>query len=141
MQDVVRGSIGRPRFDALLLATFAGVALVLSAIGIYGVTSYGVAQRTREIGIRAALGATRSDVLGFVLGRAVRLTMLGIGAGLLSALALTRVLTRLLYGVRPTDAVTFIVVAGMLLVVTLLASYIPARRALKIDPLQALRTE
>jgi putative ABC transport system permease protein len=141
MRDVVRSSIGRPRFDALLLATFATVALLLSAIGIYGVTSYGVAQQTREIGIRAALGATRGDVLGFVLGRSVRLTMLGIAAGLLSALALTRVLTRLLYGVRPTDAVTFIVVAGMLLAVTLVASYIPARRALTIDPLRALRTE
>ena len=84
---------------------------------------------------------TRGNVLGFVVGRAVRLTMLGTGAGLLSALALTRVLTRLLYGVRPTDAVTFIVVAGMLFAVTLVASYIPARRALTIDPLQALRTE
>jgi putative ABC transport system permease protein len=115
--------------------------LLLSAIGIYGVTSYGVAQRTREIGIRAALGATRSSVLGLVLGRAVRLTALGIGAGLLCALSLTRVLTSLLYGVRPTDAATFIVVAGMLLGVTLLASYIPARRALAIDPLLALRTE
>ena len=141
MQDVVRSSIGRPRFDALLLATFGAVALLLSAIGIYGVTSYAVTQRTREIGIRAALGATRGNVLGFVLGRAVRLTMLGIGAGLLSALALTRVLTRLLYGVRPTDAVTFTVVAGVLFAVTLVASYIPARRALSIDPLRALRTE
>jgi putative ABC transport system permease protein len=141
MQDVVRSSIGRRRFDALLLATFAGVALLLSAIGIYGVTSYAVAQRTREIGIRAALGATRSNVLGLVLGRTVSLTMLGIGTGLLGALAMTRVLTSLLYGVRPTDAATFIVVAGMLLAVTLLASYIPARRALRIDPLEALRTE
>jgi putative ABC transport system permease protein len=141
MQDVVRSSIGRPRFDALLLATFGAVALLLSAIGIYGVTSYAVTQRTREIGIRAALGATRGNVLGFVLGRTVRLTMLGIGAGLLSALALTRVLTRLLYGVRPTDAVTFTVVAGVLFAVTLVASYIPARRALSIDPLRALRTE
>jgi putative ABC transport system permease protein len=141
MEDIVRNSIGRPRFDALLLATFAGVALLLSAIGIYGVTSYAVAQRTREIGIRAALGATHGNVLGLVLGRAVSLTLLGIAAGLLCALGLTRVLTSLLYGVRPTDAATFIVVAGMLFAVTLLASYIPARRALTIDPLQALRTE
>jgi len=141
MQDVVRSSIGRPRFDALLLATFAGVALLLSAIGIYGVTSYAVAQRTREIGIRAALGATRSHVLALVLGRTVWLTMMGIAAGLLCALALTRVLTSLLYGVRATDAATFIIVAAMLLGVTLLASYIPARRALRIDPLEALRTE
>jgi putative ABC transport system permease protein len=141
MQDVVRSSIGRPRFDAWLLATFAGVALLLSAIGIYGVTSYAVAQRTREIGIRAALGATRRHVLALVLGRTVWLTMVGIAAGLLCALALTRVLTSLLYGVRATDAATFIIVAGMLLGVTLLASYIPARRALRIDPLAALRTE
>ena len=115
--------------------------LVRSAIGIYGVTSYAVAQRTREIGIRAALGATRSHVLALVLGRTVWLTMMGIAAGLLCALALTRVLTSLLYGVRATDAATFIIVAGMLLGVTLLASYIPARRALRIDPLAALRTE
>jgi len=141
MEDVVLGSIGRYRFDALLLATFAGVALLLSAIGIYGVTSYGVAQRTREIGIRSALGASRSDVLGLVLGRTVRLTMLGIAAGLAVALALTRVLTSLLFGVRPTDLTTFAVVSGLLMIVTLLASYIPARRALGIDPLQALRTE
>jgi putative ABC transport system permease protein len=141
MQDVVRSSIGRARFDAWLLATFAGVALLLSAIGIYGVTSYAVAQRTREIGIRAALGATRRHVLALVLGRTVWLTMVGIAAGLLCALALTRVLTSLLYGVRATDAATFIIVAGMLLGVTLLASYIPARRALRIDPLAALRTE
>jgi putative ABC transport system permease protein len=141
MQDVVRSSIGRPRFDALLLATFAGVALLLSAIGIYGVTSYAVAQRTREIGIRAALGATPSHVLALVLRRTVWLTMVGIAAGLLCALALTRVLTSLLYGVRATDAATFIAVAGMLFGVTLLASYIPARRALRIDPLEALRTE
>jgi len=141
MEDVVLGSIGRYRFDALLLATFAGVALLLSAIGIYGVTSYGVAQRTREIGIRSALGASRTDVLGLVLGRTVRLTMLGIAAGLAVALALTRVLTSLLFGVRPTDLTTFAVVSGLLMIVTLLASYIPARRALGIDPLQALRTE
>jgi putative ABC transport system permease protein len=141
MEEVVRSSIGRPRFDAVLLATFAGVALLLSAIGIYGVTSYAVAQRTREIGIRAALGASRGDVLGLVLGRAVRLTMLGIAAGLAGALALTRVLTKLLYGVRPTDFATFATVAMMLLGVALLASYVPARRALGIDPLRALRTE
>ena len=141
MEQVVRNSIGRPRFDALLLATFAGVALLLSAIGIYGVTSYGVAQRTREIGIRAALGASRGDVLALVLGRAARLAVLGIGAGLLGAWALTRVMTKLLFGVQPTDAATFIVVAALLLAVTLLASYLPARRALAIDPLRALRTE
>ena len=141
MEDYVRNSIGRPRFDALLLSTFAGVALLLSAIGIYGVTSYAVTQRTREIGIRSALGASRTDVLGLVLGRAVRLTMFGIAAGLAGALALTRVLTSLLFGIRPTDLTTFAVVSGLLLVVTLVASYVPARRALRIDPLQALRTE
>jgi predicted permease len=141
MEDVVRRSIGRPRFDAVLLASFAGVALLLSAIGIYGVTSYGVAQRTREIGIRAALGASRGDVLGLVLGRAVRLTMLGIGAGLAAALALTQVLSSLLYGVQTTDLATFAGVAMMLMAVALVASYLPARRALGIDPLRALRAE
>jgi len=141
MQDVVRGSIGRRRFDATLLATFAAVALLLSAIGIYGVTSYGVAQRTREIGIRAALGASRADVLGLVLGRAIRLTLFGIAAGLVGALALTRVLRSLLYGVQPTDLATFAGVAAILLAIAALASYVPARRALGIDPLQALRTD
>jgi putative ABC transport system permease protein len=141
MEDVVFGSIGRWRFDALLLSTFAGVALLLSAIGIYGVTSYSVAQRTREIGIRSALGASPGDVLGLVLGRAVRLTLLGTAAGLLAALALTRVLTSLLFGVKPTDLTTFAVVSGLLMAVTLLASYVPARRALGIDPLRALRAE
>jgi putative ABC transport system permease protein len=141
MEQVVRHSIGRPRFDAVLLATFAGVALLLSAIGIYGVTSYGVSQRTREIGIRAALGASRGQVLELVLGRAVRLTLLGIAAGLVAAFALTRVLTSLLYGVQATDLATFAGVAVMLMAVALVASYVPARRALGIDPLRALRTE
>ena len=141
MEVVVRSSIGRPRFDAVLLATFAAVALLLSAIGIYGVTS--VRRRPADPRDRhsAALGASRGDVLALVLGRAVRLTMLGIAAGLAGALALTRVLTSLLYGVQPTDLATFAAVAMMLMAVALLASYLPARRALGIDPLRALRTE
>jgi len=141
MQDVVRSSIGRPRFDALLLATFGAVALLLSAIGIYGVTSYAVTQRTREIGIRAALGATRGNVLGFVLGRAVRLTMLGIGAGLLLSFGVARLLRRVLFGVGPLDALTLAASIATPIFFALVAAALPARRAAAIDPIETLRSE
>ena len=141
MEDVLRASVGRPRFDALLLAGFSGIALLLAVIGIYGVTSYAVGQRTREIGIRAALGATRGDVLRLVLQRAIILTALGTTVGLAGAFALSGVLSTLLFGIEPTDIRTFAVVAVLLMAVSIVASYIPARRALAIDPLQALRIE
>jgi putative ABC transport system permease protein len=141
MEEVLRASVGRPRFDALLLAAFSGIALLLAMIGIYGVTSYAVGQRTREIGIRAALGASRRDVLRLVLRRAMVLTLVGVAAGLAGAFALTGVLSKLLFGIEPTDATTFAGVALALMTVSLVASYIPARRALGIDPLQALRME
>ena len=137
----MQSSIGRPRFDALLLGTFSGIALLLAVIGIYGVTSYAVGQRTREIGIRAALGATRADVLRLVLRRAIVLTLLGTAAGLAGAFALSGVLSTLLYGIQPTDVRTFAGVSAILMVLSLIASYIPAHRALTIDPLQALRME
>jgi putative ABC transport system permease protein len=141
MQDVFSVAQSRPRFLALLLAMFAGVALTLAAVGIYGVISYSVAQRTKEFGLRLALGAQRGDVLRSVLGRSALLTLAGIGIGLIGALALTRFLATLLFGVSTTDPVTFLVVSVVLGGVALLASYIPARRATKVDPMVALRNE
>lgn len=141
MGDVLQASLGRRRFEAMLLGVFSGVALLLATLGIYGVTSYGVGQRTREIGIRAALGASRRDVLRLVLERAVIVTTVGIAAGLAGALALTRVLSTLLFGIEPTDLPTFVVVAMALAAASLLASYLPARRAVAIDPLEALRVD
>jgi putative ABC transport system permease protein len=114
---------------------------VLAAIGIYGVISYSVAQRTRDIGIRMALGASRKDIFHNVVGLGLRLTIIGLIFGLIGAFAVTRVLSSLLYGVHSTDAVTFISVSLVLIVVATLASYLPARRAMRIDPIVALRYE
>jgi putative ABC transport system permease protein len=130
-----------PRFTAVLFALFAVVALLLASVGIYGVTSYAVAQRTQEIGLRMALGAQRLDILKLIVVQGVGLTVAGVAIGLLLALGLTRFLENLLFGVRPTDAATFIVVSLVLPLVALLASYIPARRATKVDPMVALRYE
>ena len=141
MSSVISASIGTRRFYMQLLGTFASLAIILAAVGIYGVVSYSVTQRTREIGIRVALGAKQSDVLRLVLGEGFRLTMLGVTLGLAGAFAATRVLTSLLFEVRPTDPGTFIGLSILLLAVALLASYIPARRASKVDPLVALRYE
>ena len=141
MDEVVSAAQSRPRFLALLLTLFSSVALVLAAVGIYGVISYSVAQRTKEFGVRMALGAQRGDVLGIVLGRGMVLTLLGIGIGLGGAFVMTRFLSRLLFGVTPTDLATFVVVSTVLAIVAFLASYIPARRATKVDPMVALRYE
>ena len=124
-----------------MLGGFAGTALLLAAIGLYGVLAYIVTQRTREIGIRVALGAQQRDVLGLVIGQGMRLALLGIALGLLGAFALTRVLQRLLFEIRPTDAPTFVAATALLSLVAFIACWIPARRAAKVDPMEALRHE
>jgi putative ABC transport system permease protein len=126
---------------ALLMGVLGAVALLLAVMGIYGVISYLVAQRTREMGIRLALGAQRRDILKLVLGQGLKLTMIGVAAGLALALALTRFLSSMLYGVSAADPLTFAAIALLLAVVALMASLLPARRAMKIDPIAALRHE
>jgi putative ABC transport system permease protein len=141
MDELLSTSLSQARFSTLLLAIFAGVALVLAAVGIYGVMAYTVAQRTHEIGIRMALGAQASNVLALVIRQGLLLALAGTISGLAGALGLTRVMTSLLYEVSPTDPLTFATDAVILIVVCLLASFIPARRAMKVDPLVALRYE
>jgi putative ABC transport system permease protein len=141
MDELLSGSLSRSRFTMLVLGLFAGLALVLASVGIYGVIAYGVAQRTQEFGIRIALGARRRDVLRLVLGQGTRLTLLGIGLGIIASLLVTRLLATFLYGVSPTDPFTFGAVALLLALVALVACYIPARRATRVDPMVALRYE
>jgi ABC-type antimicrobial peptide transport system permease subunit len=141
METVVAEGLARENFNTLLLGVFAGIALVLAAIGIYGVMSYAVEARTREIGIRMALGAGRRETLALIVGQGMRLIGLGIALGLAAAFGLTRLMTTLLFGVKPTDPFTFIVVPVVLSSVALLATFIPARRATKVDPVIALRYE
>jgi len=124
-----------------LMTAFAGVAMLLAMLGIYGITSYYVTQRTHEIGVRMALGAQIVDVLKLILRRAMLLVVIGVGAGLAGAIVVTRYLTAMLFGVKPFDAITFVVVAVGLIAVALIASLLPARRATKVDPLIALRYE
>jgi putative ABC transport system permease protein len=141
MNEVVSKSMVQPRFLALLLATFSGIALFLAAIGIYGVMAYSVAQRTQEIGVRMALGARPLHVLRLVLGQSLGMLLIGIVIGLAGAFALTRLMRTLLFEITATDPLTYVSVIGLLTVVALLACYIPARRAAKVDPLIALRYE
>ena len=141
MDQVLAATISRERFQMLLLTLFATLALVLACVGLYGVISYTVAQRTHEIGVRMALGAQAGDVLSLVIRQGMVLTFAGLLLGVLGGLAVTRVMTDLLFGVTATDAVTFITAGGLLLVVSFLACYVPARRATKVDPLIALRYE
>ena len=141
MDEYVGASLGRSRFDTLLLSLFAALALALTMVGIYGVMAYTVAQRTREIGIRIALGARRNDVLRMVLGRSFVITGLGLLIGTVGALGLTRFLSGLLYQVTPMDPLTFAGVPVLLGAISLLASYLPAWRAARVDPMVALRYE
>ncbi len=141
LKEVAAASFAARRFNMLLLAIFAALALVLAAIGIYGVMSYAVTQRTQEIGIRMALGAQASDVLKLIVRNGMTLILVGVAVGLAGAFALTRLMTTLLFGVTPTDAITFTIVSLVLIGVALLACYLPARRATKVDPLVALRYE
>ncbi|PYO70028.1 MAG: ABC transporter permease [Gemmatimonadetes bacterium] len=137
----ITGGLASRRFDALLLGSFAAAALLLAAIGIYGLLAYAVGQRRRELGIRLALGASRGDVMSQVVGEGIQLAAAGIVVGVLIALAVTRLLTALLYGVGASDPMTFVGVVALLAVVSLVASYLPARRAAKLDPVVALRSE
>jgi putative ABC transport system permease protein len=137
----LHGSLARRRFNTILLGIFAAAALLIAAVGIYGVISYSVSQRTHEIGIRMALGAQRGNVFKLVMGGGLKLILIGLGIGLIGALAVTLVLSTFLFGVTATDPVTFVGVSLFLTAVALLACYIPARRATKVDPLVALRHE
>jgi putative ABC transport system permease protein len=139
MEELVGSASAQPRFTMLLLAVFSATALILAIVGIYGVIAYSVAQRTGELGIRMALGADRDDVLKLVVGHGLRLTLIGIGIGLAGALALTRLMSSLLYQTSATDPIAFVVSALLFTVVAVLASYLPARRATRIDPTDALR--
>jgi putative ABC transport system permease protein len=141
MTDVLSASLATQRFTMLLLGVFAAVALGLAAIGIYGVIGYSVTQRTHEIGVRRALGAETGDVLMMIVGEALQLAMVGIAVGLAASLALTRLIAGLLFGVSVTDPVTFVVVAAILAGVAFLAACVPARRAIRVDPMVALRYE
>jgi putative ABC transport system permease protein len=141
MREVVAKTVAEPRFYTVLLSIFSGVALVLAAVGIYGVASYTVTQRTREIGIRMALGAQQNDIYKLVLSQAMMLALAGVVLGLIGAFALTRVLSSLLVGVSPTDPSTFALIPLLLCVLVLAASYFPARRAIRINPLLALKQE
>jgi ABC-type antimicrobial peptide transport system permease subunit len=141
MDDVVAGALARPRFNLLLIGSFALLGMMLAAVGIYAVVSFLVAQRTREIGIRMALGARAGDVLRLVIGEGITPVVVGAAAGLACAAVVTRALRSMLYGVTPLDAVSFVSAPALLLIVALLACYLPARRAAAVDPLVALRDE
>ena len=141
MQEVLSQSVAPRRFNMLLLAAFAGLALLLASIGIYGVMSYSVSQYTHEIGIRMALGANAADVLRVIVRQGMGLVFIGLGIGAAGALTLTRVLSSLLFDVKPWDPLTLTSVSVLLAAVAFAASYIPARRATRVDPMIALRYE
>jgi putative ABC transport system permease protein len=141
MDQILSDSLGRRRIYMTLLGLFAGAALLLAAVGIYGLMSYSVNQRVHEIGLRLALGAERGDVLHLILSEAAKIVVLGVVIGISTALLLTRIMASLLFGVTATDPVTLSAVAALPLLVAFLACYIPARRAMRVDPMVALRYE
>jgi putative ABC transport system permease protein len=141
MEKVISDSVADRRFQMTLLAIFAVVALILAATGVYGVMATAVARRTHEMGVRLALGATARDVLKLIIGQGMKLALVGVGIGLAAAFGLTRLMKGLLFGVSAIDPLTFVAVALLLAVVALIACYIPARRATRVDPLTALRSE
>jgi predicted permease len=141
MERILRRSIARQNFNMVLLGIFAGVALLLAAVGIYGVMSYTVQQRTNEMGIRIALGAEKRDLLRLVVGHGLKLAAVGVALGLAAAFGLTRLMASVLYGVKATDGSTFVLVAVGLTAIAALACYVPARRAARVDPIVALRYE
>jgi putative ABC transport system permease protein len=141
LEEEVSTSIAQERLVAMLSGLFGALALLLAGLGLYGITSYGVARLRSEIGIRIALGAGRADIMTLVLGRSLTLTAVGIALGLIAAAAVTRFLEGMLFGVTPLDPATFAGVALLFVVVTTLAAFLPARRATSIDPLMALRSE
>jgi ABC-type antimicrobial peptide transport system permease subunit len=141
MEAVFGDSVSRQRFLSLLLGIFAAVALMLAAIGTYGVLSYLVTERQREIGIRVALGASAGGIVRLVLRQGLSITVMGIAIGVLGALALARVTESLLFGVSPTDPGTYVAVGGVILAVALLACLVPAQRATRVDPLVAIRND
>ncbi|MGH9408704.1 MAG: FtsX-like permease family protein, partial [Vicinamibacterales bacterium] len=141
MQQVVSKSIAQQNFNMVLLTIFGAIALLLAAIGIYGLMSYSVAQATHDIGVRLALGADRRDILSLVIVRGMKLAVVGLAVGALGAFGASRLLARLLFGVKATDPETYVTVVGALAFVAFLACYLPARRAMRVDPIVALRAE
>jgi putative ABC transport system permease protein len=141
MEQVIGNTVNTPRITLSLIGAFATAALLLAALGLYGVVSYSAAQRTNEIGIRMALGAEQSDVLKMVVRQGMVLAAIGVAIGLMGAFILTRLMSKLLFGVSATDPLTFVAISGLLTLIALIASYIPAHRASKIDPVIALRYE
>jgi putative ABC transport system permease protein len=141
LEQIKTESLGGSRLSSILLGTFAGIALLLATLGLYGVISYSVVQRTREIGIRAAVGATAADIVRLVVRHGMTLVVIGLVGGAAGVFALTRLMSAMLFGVGERDPVTIAAVAGILFVVALIACWLPARRAAKIDPLVALRVE
>jgi len=141
MRAILDRFVAQPRLNSLLLGVFAGMALLLAAIGIYGVVSFSVAQRTQEIGVRMALGAQASDVFRLVLREGATLAIIGVVVGIVLSFAATHVIQSWLFGIEPTDIVTFAATAGALIAISITASFVPARRAARVDPLLAIRAE